>query len=295
MANTITGLNDDIISQAGLEAFTAGLAPLKAFSTDFSGEAGRKGESVSVPLVSSATAGTFAGNLETGDSTLAQVEVTLASQPVFSAFHITDTESTKSSVAQLERLAKQHAQAVAQSVVVDVMGEITQANYGNVAATVTAANFDYEDIVDIRTVCTDANMPADERYLILDSGHYGNLLKDTAISNNSAFNGNSAQSGEAPKVAGFDLIESTVVPDNSENLVGFASHPSGMAVAMRYWEPQSDSDYIESRAILDQETGLVLGYRRWYNPATATHWASFDCLHGKKVGVSDGIKRIVSS
>ena len=48
MANSITGINDDIISQAVLEGYTTAIAPLAAFATDFSSEAARRGEKVSI-------------------------------------------------------------------------------------------------------------------------------------------------------------------------------------------------------------------------------------------------------
>ena len=48
MANSITGINDDIISQAVLEGYTTAIAPLAAFATDFSSDAARRGEKVSI-------------------------------------------------------------------------------------------------------------------------------------------------------------------------------------------------------------------------------------------------------
>ena len=49
MSNTInSGLNDKILVTEGLEAFKAGLAPLRAFSLDLRNEAKQKGETVVV-------------------------------------------------------------------------------------------------------------------------------------------------------------------------------------------------------------------------------------------------------
>ena len=40
------------------------------------------------------------------------------------------------------------------------------------------------------------------------------------------------------KQAGFDVIEANIVPGNAENLIGFAVHPSAMAIAIRTsWGP----------------------------------------------------------
>ena len=49
---SITGLNDDIISSAALKSFVDSLHPLSAFSVNYNAEAARKGEVVSIPLIS---------------------------------------------------------------------------------------------------------------------------------------------------------------------------------------------------------------------------------------------------
>ena len=36
------------------------------------------------------------------------------------------------------------------------------------------------------------------------------------------------------RLAGFDLHETVILPENGEKLPGFAAHPGGMAVALRY-------------------------------------------------------------
>ena len=76
---SITGLNDDIISSAALKAFVDSLHPLSAFSVNYNAEAARKGEVVSIPLISSITASTFNNTYEgaDGDVTLTAREVTI--------------------------------------------------------------------------------------------------------------------------------------------------------------------------------------------------------------------------
>ena len=59
------------------------------------------------------------------------------------------------------------------------------------------------------------------------------------------------------RLAGFDIFETTILPENGEKLVGFAAHPSGLAVAMRYLEPVAEYD----------EAGAVLLTRRQASPS----------------------------
>ena len=53
MANSITGVNDDIISANVLSGFIAGIAPIMALATDFSGDAAKKGDKISVNWIDS--------------------------------------------------------------------------------------------------------------------------------------------------------------------------------------------------------------------------------------------------
>ena len=48
MANSIAGINDDILSQSVLEGYTTAIAPLAAFATDFSSDAARRGDKISI-------------------------------------------------------------------------------------------------------------------------------------------------------------------------------------------------------------------------------------------------------
>ena len=59
-------LNDKIFTQVALQAFVAKLAPLNAFTRDFSGDARRKGDAIVVPLISGITATTFNQSYEVG-------------------------------------------------------------------------------------------------------------------------------------------------------------------------------------------------------------------------------------
>ena len=60
------------------------------------------------------------------------------------------------------------------------------------------------------------------------------------------------------RLAGFDLHEPVILPENGEKLIGFAVHPSGPTVAMRYLVPAAE--YDEAGAVTDPETGLAFGY-----------------------------------
>ena len=93
------------------------------------------------------------------------------------------------------------------------------------------------------------------------------------------------------RLAGFDLHETVILPENGEKLIGFAAHPSGLAVAMRYLMPVAE--YDEAGAVTDPETGLTFGYLRYTETSSNRVFVTVECLYGFKVALADGIKRIV--
>jgi hypothetical protein len=93
------------------------------------------------------------------------------------------------------------------------------------------------------------------------------------------------------RIGGFDVYPSTVIPENGEKLAGFAAHPSGLAVAMRYLVPVAK--YDEAGAVTDPETGLTFGYLRYTETNSNRIFVTVECLYGFKKAVGAGIKRIV--
>ena len=93
MATINANLNDALIAQTALEAFTKKLAPLSAVSTSYSSEASRRGESVTVPVIASLTASNFspATGYEGTGGTLDSLTVTI-DQHKISTVSVTDQD-----------------------------------------------------------------------------------------------------------------------------------------------------------------------------------------------------------
>ncbi|MEQ1851209.1 MAG: tyrosine-type recombinase/integrase [Chthoniobacteraceae bacterium] len=140
-------------------------------------------------------------------------------------------------------------------------------------------------------------MPVTDRSLVLelvlDGAYYTNLLGDDVVAK--GFVPQVVQPGIMDamirRLAGFDLHETVILPENGEKLIGFAAHPSGMAVAMRYLVPAAN--YDEAGAITDPETGLTFGYLRYGEVQSNRVFVTVECLYGFKTALADGIKRIV--
>jgi len=305
MANTIhANLQNNIISQSALEQFASILAPLNAFSTSFNDEATQRGNTVTIlNLANTSTAGDFASatGYASQDTSFGQTQISLSSHK-FVTWHITDKQRSESSSVELERFGYQKGADLAKAVFQDICSNITTANYTDEKVSV-AGSFDADDVADMRSMALGNNLPIEGCSLVLNNGHFTNLLKDSAVA--SALNYGSSEAirgGNVPSLFGIPSVyETNSVPNNNptggtaENLQGFLAHPCGLAVAMRYLEPSNTQEYISARRVSDPKSGLVMGYREFYDPQKGVQTAVLECVYGSAVGRGEGIVRLVSS
>lgn len=295
---SITGLNDDVISASALRAFVNSLHPLNAFSVNYNADAARKGEVVSIPLISSITATTYA-SYEGSDSnvTLTAREVTIDKHFV-STVDFTDQQWAKSSALtpqMLSDIGAEQGRAVAQAFISSVWGLVTTGNYGAAVASFTSASFGMAEVRKARLELTKAKAPQNDRALFLEPDAYDALLSDsTNILANLNFGSDGIREAQIRRIAGMNVYESTLIPatnvGTSITLAGFAVHPSAIAVAVRTLQPQAPSEYLEARTVVDPVSGIGLGYRRHYNTANGTHFLNFEVVGGFTYGITAGLK-----
>jgi len=296
MANSTTGIQDDIISRGVLQGFTAGIAPMAALNTLFSDEASRKGDRVSVPRLNSALDAALdksvGGSYTVQDIDSDAVEIVLSNHKYVS-MGADDIEVANSSALVLERYGVRKGNLLAKTVVQDIWSEITNANFGAAAFTGAASTFDEDDVADIADACDDDDMPAD-RYLVLSNAYITALRKSGAIKDTSGYGFNAIMSGDIPELHGFKVIPSNIIPANGENLVGFATDGSGIAAAFRYLAPQAGHKYDKAEALVG-EGGITLGLRDWYSEDNGNRRQVIECVYGYETGITQGIKRLVSA
>lgn len=295
MANTLTNVKDIKVAQGALKPYIAALTPISAFSTNFSPEPADKLDTVRVPVVGAASASSdFAGNYTTSaDSTVSVIPVQL-NRHKYKTVHVTAREAAETALNILETLVASAVKQLAQDVLQDIFSEITAANYGAPAISAVAASaFDYKKVLSVREACSVAKMPITDRNLVLDGAYFTNLLADDVIAK--SFYLPITQPGvvdaQIRRLGGFNVLETVILPENGEKLVGFASHPSGMAIAMRYLVPVAQ--YDEAGAVTDPETGLTFGYLRYTETNSNRIFVTVECLYGFKAALADGIQRIV--
>lgn len=297
MAVTNTTLTQQALEAIG--ALSPNILPLRAFSTDFSDAQLLKGDSRRVRLVTDtgvATEFNVSSNnystIDAGDNDDG-VSVTLSSQPK-STFAATNDEIERGAFSL--RLAA-HINRVAKKVVTDALALVTNANYGAAAFTGAASAFDSDDLIDIKTTIDGANW-GDRRIAVLATAHYNALLKEAALKSVAAMGTTEALwNGVLPKLAGFDLIESNILPGNSENLVGFVTDGAGIlvATALPKFQQLKGTDQLYLEPIVEPTSGLTLLLGMHIDTATRKQMITVECLAGSLKGRAAGLKRLVSA
>jgi hypothetical protein len=293
MATINSSLNDKLIAQAALESFTADLEPLSIFTTSYSNEVVRRGASVEVPLIANLTATTFADSYEGDGGTMNKVTINVDTHKIVTV-SLSDTEYSKSSVAEITKFATQQGRALAQSVLtsfynlfVTTAGSAAQysASLTNLSAfTITNARA-------LRKALSDEKVPLVGRSLILNTALYDSLLSQSGLLDASAFGSRDAiAEGRVPRILGMAAYESLILPSNSITLAAMAVHPNAAAIAVRALEPQAPSEYLAATVVNDPQSGLTLGYRRHYNPSSGKHFVSFECVFGASRAITGAAK-----
>lgn len=297
MANSITGINDDILSQSVLEGYTTAIAPLAAFATDFSSEAAKRGDTVTImrdnSTIDAPLDKTTHADYTIQDADSDAVVLTLG-QPKYVSWGLDDVEVASSSMLTVERFGRRKGNMLAKTVLQDIWSEITAANFGGAAFTGAASTFDEDDVADVAEVCDLADWEADDRFLILSPAYITALRQSGAIKDTSGYGFNAIQSGNVPMLHGFKILPSNSIPGNSENLIGFAADGKGIASAFRYLMPQAGHKYTRAEPLVG-EGGATLGLRNWYSEDSGVNKTVVEAVYAYETGISTGIKRLLSA
>jgi hypothetical protein len=254
---------------------------------------------VKVQVMSARTAGTFAGNWQTGDTTTTGKSVTIG-KPIFTAGYIDPTEE-RPTVERYLAIGRECAYGTAKKVLQDTLAQFVAANIGDTAAdklTVTAANYDTDDQADARKLLWDKGVEG-PMAAIHTTAYATALGKDASVKDLSASGSMFLQTGELPPTIGFrnfytDAFPTTVTTENTEVILtgtqtaavalGAPGDPSGEEAAAG----------IRQMVVVDPDTGIPLAYRMWVDSSTGFHWIAVSVMKGQAF-IQDAAVRIVSA
>ena len=285
--------NDTIFAEEALKAFTAKLAPLRAFSRSLDNQTARKGDAIVVPFISALTATTFnasTANYQTSGGAVTHNTVNLNQHNIVT-FDITDLQNANSSGARFDEIAAQAGRALGQKVLENVWKLITTTNFGAASVTTSESNYGLAQLIALRAVLAGRNVDVDPgvcsfiHNTVVGAALLGNtnVLQAYAIGDN-----NAARQGTLGQLVGFPTYETNILPTAATSLVSFATHPDAINVAMRYLEPLAASEYLAVERVADP-SGIVMGYRRSFNAATGVMYGAFECLFGTATGLTLGL------
>lgn len=289
--------NDKIFVQEALQAFTAGLAPLNAFTRSYSSEARRKGDVIAIPRADALSTTTFAyaNNsgypYETEGGTLNTISLNLDQHQIVGV-DITDIQYASKAAAEISVFARQQGKALARKCMENIFSLISISNFGAAAASpVSIANTGLTQIRSARKTLIDRKVPSDNISLIASSELFTSLLGDSNISQSFQYGGpEGIREARIPRLLGMDVYETNALAlGGTLSLIGFLAHPDAIAVAVRQLAPQDSNAYGAVETAIDDETGLGFTYRRHFNPGKGRHFASFECLFGFTTALTLGL------
>lgn len=269
MANTLSSsVVLDALSEQVITTLGNRLAPLRAFSRDFSAEPMNQGANVQVKKYTTGSAiQTDPTNFETGDTTATNVNVLL--KHYSKSFHLTSSEINKSW--KLMNAVDINAQIVANKIIDVALAPVTATNF---ATNVTIAQASFS-ATNVKTLWASvAKSPL--RHLILDATAYSQLLPSDK---NSFIPGSGAY--------GYDGIFLNTRWDGAgTNIYGFACGPEAVAVASGI--PKMDESIASllagQRVVELPDLGLSVQINVWGSLASRSAWASMDVMFGAALG-----------
>lgn len=293
------GLAIDIISQYAIKGFNAAIQALTSFSVDMSADALRQAGDT-IKFTWTPAGGTVLDyNADNGYVTEAPTQLPKElsiNKNKYVGFEFTDDQLATMSMLKLEQIGMQYGASLAEAVLADIWSLITAANFAN-SFVKAAALYDSDEILDLGKACTQLKFPMMGRNAIFDEDVYTELCKDPAVKNAAAAGGTEAlRQGKVPGLGTFESIfQSIVIPDNAENLIGFAVNSEAIGVAFRPVNPDASADKVMRYEVYTDESGMTIAFKEWYDPNFKKTKRVLEVNYGKCVGNPAALVRCVSA
>ena len=277
MANTFDpALIVDVASEKAITVLQPILAPLDVFTTDFSDDVVKSGQTIQVPIATETSAVQVdPTNFEQGDTTLAPIAVSLSH--LSKSFHLTNAE--RRSGHKLSQLLEINMKVVANAVMDYALAPVDGTNYTKsaigTAGAIAAADFDQAELVTLFGEVPDA----DPVSIVMDTPYFAKFLP----ANLDAFDPTKSTTG----IFGFDQFNrNNRWTGGVANLAGFVCAPQAIACAAAV--PEVDElvgqELYSSTQIPVGDLGISLTLNMWGSTVSRASWASFDIAFGASMG-----------
>jgi hypothetical protein len=290
---TTTG--HEIYAARTIKGLTRQLAPLKAFSIDFSDEAKAKGETVNVSLVTPDTVAAWNAtnnNFKRSTKTVNQAKITFG-EPIITGFALSATNIRNFRPEFWQGKADLNTLEICDNVLATIAALITGANYGDTAndkMAVSLAGFSTSVVAAIRAkAIADKKLRAPMSVLALNPVYFSELLGKLDAN---VYGGRDAiVGGVIPGLLGFRAV--IEIPQLA--IPGFVCHPDAIAVAARAHMPASNKPYEAVNAITEPETGLTLTHVEYCSGDDGSLSDSVSALVASGVGNKNSLLRLIEA
>jgi len=298
MASTTTNLDLNILANITLESLKIGLQPLTMWTTGFRSDA-RLNDSAKV-LVNSMDLDANDFNKSSNNYEDVGVDATTGIDVILDSKIKKTAEIDEEDFVKID-ITKKLADlgyAVANEAVLRTYNKLLEASFGTSKVIGAAGAFTYDDVVDLEVDADDAGL-AGGRSLLLANTYMANLKKDGVLVANKnqpsdpnlVFQRFDAISGFATMSS--SLLKTSAPAGGAENLVGFYTDSSALALAMGTPAFTGGGD-VEVATVTD-ESGIGLQLRRHYSRATGSWFLNAVMLFGTEVTRADGLTLLASS
>jgi|GEM_PF-2463566 len=298
--NTIPSTNINLIAQEALAQLNVVLPFLSQIAKDCSDARANFNDTITIQEVQGSTAIDF--NQENGyvatPKTIVNIPVPL-NKHKHHTYSVSVAEASSTSVDLVQRLSLGGAYALGSAIVTDLCALITAANFPNKSIRALGAGldgFDRKAMVMCGVPLSKRGVIPISRFMLLNSDYFGSLMSDTSMLTLLALQGfkNIGESG-LPDIHGFKPSEYGTLPENDENLMGFCGGRTALGFATRLpTDPGEGQSNITISSVKDEQTGISIQTREWYNPDKAKYLRSYTLMYGVGKGQSDAGQRIVS-
>lgn len=285
MANTT--FNKEYFSAVALKALAPVLAPLTAFSRDFSYDPAEKGTVINVPLVGSIgapveiTTDNDAGQRDTSitlcPATLKHYQVSIA---------ITREEAEGNKINNFETHIQALSASVGKKIQALALAPVTAANFG---AAVIAKDATAWTVADLKTVWLEsANRGITAPKMIVNPTLYSSLLPSNVYS----LGQSALEQGKLPNINGIDIVWTNEFPANGEELNGIVTNGDGIVLASRL---PVLPEGVALTEFIAQVNGVAVRFYTWYDLKARTHKMYAEFMLGVGKGNAAALYRLTEA
>jgi len=188
---------------------------------DFEGDIREKGDTVKINSIGAVTVGSYTKDVNIGDpQTLTDAQTTLLiNQADYVNFQIDDVDRAQQTPKVMDIAMRESAYGIANAADSYIAGLYTGVAVGNtigddIAPIVPTATTAYEKLVDLSTLLDEANVPSEDRWVVLPPWYYGLLLKDDRfVKAGTSAADQALRNGLVGEAAGLMVYKSNNVPN----------------------------------------------------------------------------------